>query len=126
VLLARQKKIRKNFDYSKWLLEIVDILEGARDVKDENGDRRECANPMDLDTGKDLKLISRAPSVDEWFQLIYKRIYWVFKNCPNGSKHFLRNLKKMYRGTVPRSEYHDIFETLTEEYLESEFAPGND
>lgn len=102
------------------------MLEEVRDVPDENGEPRTCTNPFDLDTGKDIKKIARTPNIDEWFQLIYKRTYWVFKNCPNGSKHYLRTIKKMYRGTVPRAGHHDIFETMTEEYLESEFSPGND
>ena len=57
-------------------------------------------------------------------KLIYKRTYWVFKNCGRGSRMYLKQLKQLYRATVPKDQHKQIFTTLTTEFLDSEFSPG--
>ena len=69
ILVARLKKNRNKFNYQTWLLSTVDYLESLSKISGpDQEDPQECLNPFEFDMGNDKKLISRAPSVDEWFK----------------------------------------------------------
>ena len=122
VLVARVKDTRSGFVFDEFMRQITSLLNDLenQNYTEENGS---CLQPINFDASADIRKISRSKSLDEWFTVLYTRMFWMFRYCDKGvGKQFMRRLKTAAR-RVERSHKYS-FQNLTDDQLEKHFTTG--
>ena len=86
-------------------------------------DDQTCIQPINFDGSKDSNKITRATSLNEWFTILYKRVYWMFRYCDkNGARKYQKQLKGMAR-RVQKGENFS-FMNITDNEIEENLTSG--
>ena len=121
VLLARTTETRASFEYGAYLNDIVNLMNTLE--KQDYSDNQTCVQPINFDSSKDSSKITRAKDLNEWFTVLYKRVYWMFRYCDSGSaKKYQKQLKAFARRVQKGDKFS--FMTITDEDIENELSSG--
>ena len=91
--------------------------------KQDYSDNQTCVQPINFDSSKDSNKITRAKDLNEWFTVLYKRVYWMFRYCDAGSaKKYQKQLKAFARRVQKGDKY--TFMSITNEDIEQELSSG--
>ena len=121
VLLARLTETRSSFDYGSYLADVVQLMTSLEKLG--YSDDQTCIQPINFDASKDSNKITRATSLNEWFTVLYKRVYWMFRYCDkNSARKYQKQLKGMAR-RVQKGENFS-FMSITDDQIEADLTSG--
>jgi hypothetical protein len=131
ILVSRIKETRSGFNYSDFMASVSSVL---IDLENENYNEQNesCIQPINFDSYDDARKITRSADLEDWFTVLYKRVFWMFRFCEGSadSKKYQKRLKKIAR-RVQRGLIQDytlfnltdaeMEEQLTTDYNESDY-----
>ena len=91
--------------------------------KQDYSDNMTCIQPINFDASKDANKITRSKTLDEWFSVLYTRIYWMFRYCDSGSARKYQKQLKGFARRVQRGQ-NFTFMHLTDEEMEQALSSG--
>jgi len=120
ILIARQDKLPKRFDYSSWVMNIILLMDEIDNVSVDGN----CTNPFNYDHFDSAYEIARARDTNVWFQQLYEKVFWVFKDCKKYGrvKEFFRKVRRLYRQGVRSDKDVDMFGELNEAHMLAKFT----
>jgi len=83
-----------------------------------------CTNPFNYDHFDSAYEIARAGDTNIWFQQLYEKVFWVFKDCKKYGrlKEFFRKVRRLYRQGVRSDKDVDMFGELNEAHMLAKFT----
>ena len=125
ILVSRIKETRSGFNYSDFMASVSSLLQDleAENYNEKNGS---CIQPINFDSHDDTKAITRSADLEDWFTVLYKRIYWMFRFCDGSDdqKKYQKRLKKIARRVQKGLIQDYTFFNLTDEQMEEQLTTG--
>lgn len=125
ILVSRIKETRSGFNYSDFMASVSSLLQDleAENYNEKNGS---CIQPINFDSHDDTKAITRSADLEDWFTVLYKRIYWMFRFCDgtDDQKKYQKRMKKIARRVQKGLIQDYTFFNLTDEQMEEQLTTG--